>query len=485
MKTLFPLIFFTLLGTATAQTKLYDPKELKQDADYYFSTLCWAHPNPYYFYSAYEFNKLKNKIYSELNKPLSKTDFILTMAQINSCLDSHSIFPIDDAIVEIITKSLTNKMQEATFSFLSDSTDNISFFQDFTMDSLNELIEERNINRDSLINSTFFFPVVETRDNKLFFLGDSTHNITAINGISTKTMLSEAEKYINKKLNPKSNLYLMNQYINVMILGIYNLNPPFRIKFGKTKGEEIIKSATLLDWYNDLPSVVFTSIYKYYETLYAYEIYPANSIAIFHIQTFDGKYRENFLEQLQKFKKEVNEQAIKYIFYDLTLNGGGHHFGGEALDIIKHDTLYLKRTETKRTPGEGVTKERINRAGSFPNRHDKNIPDDRILFVIQSAVTASSADYFCRIVAENKLGILVGEPTGELTKTFSAANGYTMPNTSVNFQVASTLVDFSEYFDSLTTSPDIYWNMRNIKEFTEQELLNIINNYKNKETCIN
>lgn len=486
MKTHFFFIFLTLLNTTTAQTKLYDSKELKEDADYYFSTLSWVHPNPYYFCSTYKFNQLKNKIYSELNKPLSKTDFILTMAQINSCLDTHSIVPLDVAMAEIITKSLTDKIKEATFTFLRDSIDNISFPQNFTIDSLSVFFKEKNINKDSILNSKVFLPVVVARKKELFFLEDSVHAILAINGILTKTMLSEAKKYFNGKLSQESNLRSINQYINVMVLEKNNINPPFRIRFAKTNREEIIKGITLSEWLKEFSSSALASFLNYYTPPYTYEIYPANSIAIFHIQTFDGKLREAFLRQLEEFKKEANRQAIKYIFYDMTLNGGGHHYGDEAVDIIKHDKVYFKYTKTTRIHGAGVIKERQNRRSvSSPNQDDNNIPNDRILFVLQSALTASSADYFCRIIAENKLGVLVGEPTGELSKTFSVANEYTMPHTAINFRVATVLMDFSDYFKSLTTPPDIYWNVKDIKEFTEQELLNIINAYKNKETCIN
>jgi hypothetical protein len=161
MKTLFLLIFIALFSTATAQTKLYDPKELKEDADYYFSTLFWVHPNPYYFCSYYKFNKLKKSIYKELKKPLSKADFILAMAQVNSCLDMHSTIPLDDAIAEM----LSDKMREITFSFLRDSIDTISF-QDSTIDSLNEFLKERNINKGSITNSIFVLPLVEIRENR-------------------------------------------------------------------------------------------------------------------------------------------------------------------------------------------------------------------------------------------------------------------------------------------------------------------------------
>ena len=223
---------------------------------------------------------------------------------------------------------------------------------------------------------------------------------------------------------------------------------------------------------------------KYDKTPYIYEIYPTNSIAIFHIQTFVIGQREDFLKQLEEFKKEVNEQGIKYIFYDLSMNGGGNHFGAEALDIIKHDTVYLKYTKTSRIDA-GIKNKKIKQVVLIPNHDDNNIPEGRILFVLQSAVTGSGADYFCRMVAENQLGVLIGEPTGELTKTFSYAKEFIMPNTGVHYNIATTLVDYSDYFKGLTTLPNIKWNLKDIKEFTEQELLNIINCYKNKKTCTN
>ena len=51
--------------------------------------------------------------------------------------------------------------------------------------------------------------------------------------------------------------------------------------------------------------------------------------------------------------------------------------------------------------------------------------------------------------------------------------------------MATVLVDFSDYFKSQTTTPDIYLNLKNIKEFTEKELLNIINDYKKTKVCTN
>lgn len=55
--------------------ELLTPKQLKADVDYYFKTLYTNHPNPYYYYSLNEFEDKKNKIYAQLNKPLTHEQF--------------------------------------------------------------------------------------------------------------------------------------------------------------------------------------------------------------------------------------------------------------------------------------------------------------------------------------------------------------------------------------------------------------------------
>jgi hypothetical protein len=169
------------------------------------------------------------------------------------------------------------------------------------------------------------------------------------------------------------------------------------------------------------------------------------------------------------------------IFYDLSLNHGGSHEGCNALDIIEHDTVYFRRTKVERQNGFNK-KSDINEIMLLPNT-GSNIPPDRKLFVFQSSSTMSGADYFCRIVAENKLGVLVGENTGEPTVAFSYSRPYTMPHSKINFNIATQLVDFSAYFDSETLKPDIYWDIHHSRKFTEQELINIVN-YYNKHVQI-
>lgn len=478
------LLFITLSSMVVAQEKMYSPQELREDTDYYFSTLFRDHPDPYYFYPKRKFNKLKRSIYNDLNRPLNKIEFALVVGRINSFLDTHSAIPVENLIADSISKVIASKVNNIIHLRLNlpkdwngslTLCDSVFYhaMQNITPEKRKEILEEFN-------NVQYLIPPLKVRNNKLFFSNDSINSIAEINGISAKTIISETKKYFNKKLNPKTNSMNINSFINNFFL--YKFAPPLKIKFNKRDNEEIAERIEPEEWVNEMLNV--TEEIKNPSSIYAYEIYPENSVAIFHIPTFVNIYEDAFFKQFEQFKNEVNNQNIKYIFYNLTMNTGGHHMGGDALDIIEHETVYLRRKETTRNSNGKLEKENIDRWEVHSN-YSNNIREDRCLFVLQNSITASSADYFCRLVADNHLGVLVGEPTGELTKTFSSSHEYTMPNTHISFNIASTLVDYSDYFKSLTTEPDIYWDLSNIREFTEQTLISIINYYKKEKTCIN
>jgi len=414
---------------------LLTSEELKADADYYFKTLYDRHPNPYYYYSLEEFEDIKNKIYSQLNQPLTKEQFAWIICEINSYVDRHSL------IDEVSPDNLQN-----------------DFFQ-----------EKVNL-----------FPVVKIKENKLFLADDLKDNITEINGMPVSEILSDNKKYFNRKLPHEPNIRMMESGFPFFLYNKYKFTSPYHVKFGSSNIIKTLDGMSLDEYLvrsfgtinvrgarkNNMDSL----------KIYSYKVYPNSSVAIFYINTFNGGSKDEFDNVLKKFTEEVNNQNIKCIFYDLSKNRGGQFGGYEALDIIKHDTVYFRRTEIARHDGFN-RKTDINEIVLMPN-FDIVIPQDRKLFVFQSDYTMSRGDYFCRIVKENNLGILVGENTREPTVAFSWTNHYEMPNSKIGFNCATTLVDFSDYFNSETLNPDIYWDIRHNREFTEKELIEIINHYK-------
>lgn len=76
------------------------------------------------------------------------------------------------------------------------------------------------------------------------------------------------------------------------------------------------------------------------------------------------------------------------------------------------------------------------------------------------------------------MGTLVGQNSGEPTIAFTRNYSYTMPHSKIQFSVATTLFDFSDYFKHETLHPDVYWDVNHTREFTELELIEIIEQCK-------
>ena len=164
------------------------------------------------------------------------------------------------------------------------------------------------------------------------------------------------------------------------------------------------------------------------------------------------------------------------------MNGGGDYYvlckeGVEAFNVIKHDSIYLKVNKIERS-NHFNRKYKVNERLLPPNNTLNVIPCTRKLFVLQGINTMSGGDYFCRIVAENALGILVGQNTGEPTTAFSASHLDIMPNSKIPFAIATTLWDYSNYFKDETLHPHLYWDVNHCREFTEKELVDIVEQCK-------
>lgn len=105
------------------------------------------------------------------------------------------------------------------------------------------------------------------------------------------------------------------------------------------------------------------------------------------------------------------------------------------------------------------------------------------LYVLQGTVSASSADFFCRIVDQNRLGVRVGNSSGDLTKNFTTKKGeIVLPNTKIEYQCATIFIDFSQE-DAIMESlaPDMFWETDYILNFTEEELKKIIKEWNNRK----
>ncbi len=424
----FFLLLICFAKSSAQNNQLLTPEQLKADAEYYFKTLYTNHPNPYYYYSLKEFEDKKNKIYTQLNKSLTHEQFAWVIGEINSYVDAHS---------------------------------KINIYQ-------------QTFWRKQLGNDDKVFPVVKIRNDKVY-LKENNAKINEINGIRTDTIIHELKKYFNWKLPYEINRHWMEVYFSSFLINKYNIEAPFKVKIDKSFKSQVLDGYSLYKFNQESAFGIRG------EEVSFFKIYPFHSIAIFRIDSFQDEAKESLESMLKVFFKGVNNMNIQNIFYDLSMNPGGSfdalYLALKALDVIKHDTIIFRLNETKRID-QANKKNNPNKIILQPNNTTPKIPKERKLFILQGINTASAGDYFCRIVAENKLGTLVGQNSGEPTIAFTRNYSYTMPHSKIQFSVATTLFDFSDYFKHETLHPDVYWDVNHTREFTELELIEIIEQCK-------
>lgn len=432
MKNIIILISLLCLTNIYAQnSQILTPIQLKTDVDFYFKTLYANHPDPYYYYPFYEFEKKRNKIYTQLSKPLTHEQFAWIIGEMNSDIDTHTKIYI-----------------------------------------YNQTHWRKQIGHDDKV-----FPVIKIKNDKVY-LKENNAEINEINGIKTNKIINDFKKYFNWKLPNEVNIHWMEMYFNNFLMNKYNIEAPFKVRLNNSVKVQILNGWSLCKFNKESSMGIRGGDESFFK------IYPSHSIAIFKIDGFQDGDKETIESELDLFFKRVNNINIENIFYDLTMNQGGSfdtfYSALKALDIIKHDTITFRIYKTEHT-NQVNKKYRLNEIVLQPNMTDQRIPKKRKLFVLQGINTMSTGDYFCRIIAENKLGTLVGQNSGEPTIAFSCNYYYTMPNSKIQFSVATALLDFSDYFNHETLHPDVYWDVNHTREFTELELIDIIEQCKNIE----
>ena len=438
MRLFIAFLFIAFSVNICAQNdKLLTPQQMKEDANYFFTTLYEKHPNPYYYYSKKEFEKRKDSIYSKLDKPMTPQQFAWIISTINGYLDDHTgikyLNPIDVIKMEMDT-------------------------------------------------NTVLFPNVKIENDRVF-LKSNNREITEINDKTVSAIIQDLKKYFNWKLPYTSNTYIMEGYFSFFLPLKYNIQAPFKVRYAHSDDVQTLQGCSGKE-YNDEAGWGFRG-----GKISSFEIYPLSSIAIFPLSNFNVEERETIFCELNAFLNAVRNFNIKYIFYDMSMNAGGNEevvldFCAKAFDIVKHGDMYYEFRKI-------IRKNHVNYENDVSilidkaNKEDATLPEDRKIFVLQGGMTGSGGDYFCRIASENKLATLVGQPTGEPTTAFTHSFFYTMPHSRIGLAIAVALYDFSEYFHTETLHPDVYWDVNHTHAFTEEELMKIVEKCKtttNKRT---
>ena len=439
MKNLFLLLVLLLLRidglhAQTIDEPVFTPEQLKEDAEYFFKTLFEKQPNPYEYSSLLDFENKKDSIYNLLNKPMTADEFMWIIGSINSYLSYHSGVNLQ--------------------------------FNKYVIECF-ENAKEQNLK---------LFPRISIQDGKIYTnIDNQSKELTGINGIPADSILRFMQSYHNNRLSVRRNTYYMESFFAIWIDLYFKIKPPFRISCKGNPNEIEIKGISA-DEFMD-----FSSFGIVRQPLVKNAIYPASSIGIFTAHVFN-KNRitpEEMKAQVAAFRDSVNKYDIKYLFLDLSKNTGGvGSLSYPLFDIVSHDTI-IEKYSAIRKKEFGNRRVFVNFLAS-PAKFNLFKKEDKQLFVLQGTNTTSAANYLCRLFKQYQLGILVGQPSGEPTVEFSGSSSFTMPNTELRFIVANDLVDFSEFSpkEEKDFPPDMYWDVDYTIDFEEEELMEIVKQWK-------
>ena len=304
-KIFFSFMFMLLNNIIIAQNfnfgkeeLLYSPKQLKEDINYYFNKINEIHPDPYFYCPLDEYEKKKKEIYDQIDRPMTREEFMWIMAPMNSCMDSHSRI-------------------------------NISAFNYYIYNWVWNIHHKQKK----------IFPPVHIEENKLFIDSDSEHKeIEEISGIPTTKIINFMKSLHNSKLYTKRNDYLIKSFFSPYLDLYFNIRSPYIIKY---KGQE---NLYVLDGVNFEYYSRKTGFNMLETNESNYVIYPNSSIGILQVYNLNKAFSENLSKNIQNFQDSLSKYDIKYVFLDLSNNLGGTIRGFELLDIIPHDTIYEFRS---------------------------------------------------------------------------------------------------------------------------------------------
>ena len=408
----------------------YSPAQLKEDADFFFNTLYERHPNPYYYCGMEDFEQKKHQIYEQLKTPMTKDEFIAVMSAMSSCLDSH--IGASFSTIELYAKKGL------------------------------EILEK---SRESI------FPLrVYYNDGVLSVSIDSCEfKLLSVNGVESDEMI---EKITALSANNTSSFkkFIVENTFYSLLSPLFDMYPPYVIEY-VNDGRIVKRNLEEIP----VPTWSYSQVYERPHQIY-YEIYPQSSIAILYILSFSEEImkEENFTAVMESLSDSLKLMNIQNLFIDLSKNGGGNYdYSYQVFDYLQHDTISMSYSKISKESSVNVYIPYHKEVIRLPQRDERFF--DKNLFVLQGVRTYSCGDQFCRIIAQNQLGKLIGTSTSTYTKDFGNVLQIELPNTKIPVGCPTALWDFSVDFKTETLDPDIYfWDVDYTNEFSEEELLNLI-----------
>lgn len=433
-------IFFNFNIVWGQTPRKYSPSEMRQDVDSMIKYLTEAHPNPFYRYPKTSFFKDVARVKSHLNKNLDKVDFYLRIAPL--------LGNLDDGHTDLHIMQFYN--------------------------SLNPIIIPYNVR---LSTKSPFIKCVETYKGVKTELPIGTE-IVSINNIP-------AQKIVNDiiDLNTGESRLFRAEFgatrFYFYLEALYKANGIYHVKY---KDNGITKDITLKGIRKNILDEMAKNQMNgngHSDPVYSLRLLNNNQTAVIDFKSFDWDGFKAFTDSAFTV---IKEKHVQNLIINLINNSGGDSDVGDAFFqyiLNKPFTQYAKVLEKNST----LLKQRLleHRLGKPLDSADKillaktngsldteyvdkiNIGDNPLRFngrviVLVNIETYSSASDFAQCFKYYKRGIIIGEETGGLIKSYGDIVTTHLPISGLELAVSSKLyydIGASES-DWRGVIPDVY-----------------------------
>lgn len=160
-----------------------------------------------------------------------------------------------------------------------------------------------------------------------------------------------------------------------------------------------------------------------------YQIDRENSLGIFTLTSCTCN--DEYYNVLDDFFKEIFAEGIKNIAVDLRGNGGGNSW--VANEFIKYlNAAEYRGFDSAVRYGRYLVK---NENVIYKNQKKKQVFNGN-LYVLTDTWTYSSAMDFAMLIADNDLGIIIGQPSGNLPDGYGDCLSFQMPHSGLTMGVS-------------------------------------------------
>ena len=162
-----------------------------------------------------------------------------------------------------------------------------------------------------------------------------------------------------------------------------------------------------------------------------YEIMEAENLAVLTLYSCD--YNDEYKECLADMFQEVKEQGIDNVCVDLRENGGGN-------SLVADEFIHYLAVDCYQTWGQDWRLGLFlisSKGKTLSNYQYTDLLFDGDVYVLTSTDTFSSAMDFAMLISDNKLGTVVGKPSGNKPRSYGDIAVFKLRNSGLVMQVST------------------------------------------------